>query len=143
MKIKKFVMILVSFLLVFSFYVMSENGASEIKKLINNESFGDSFRISLKRQYELGSNFNYNDYVFIYSCGGGAICGNVFDSKEKIVIDFPSEFLIDSQDGDFNLDYNLGSNKICFTGKSAFNGEFYDDKCYELVSGSLIPQVIF
>lgn len=140
MKIKNFAMVLVSFLLVFSFYVMPENNANEIKKIINDSSFSDAYKISLKRQYELGSNFNHKDYVFTYSCGSGAICGNIFDSTKKIVVDFPSEFLIDSPGGDFNLDYKGDSNKICFTGRSAFNSKFYDNKCYELVSNGLLPQ---
>ena len=31
---------------------------------------------------------------------------------------FPTEFLIDSPEGDFIIDYSIDVNQICFTGKS-------------------------
>ncbi len=90
----------------------------------------------------LGPNFNKHDYVFTYSCGGGAICGNIMSSPDNVLTDFPSEFLVDSQEGEFSMDYDVNSNKICFTGKSAFDSEFYNHECYKFLSGKLIKVVV-
>ena len=126
------------FLFVFSFYIHSADKVSDIDYIIDSGDYSDLFKASLKNQFVLGPNFNKYDYVFTYSCGGGAICGNIFSSSEHALIDFPTEFLIDSQEGDFNIDYSIDVNEICFTGKSACDSTFYDYDCYKFGSGKLI-----
>lgn len=92
----------------------------------------------LKNQFLLGPNFNKHDYVFTFSCGGGAICGSIFSPNQQALIDFPTEFLIDSPEGDFIIDYSIDVNQICFTGKSAYDSIFYNHDCYKFSSGKLI-----
>lgn len=136
--IKKRLVLLLIFLFTFSLYINSADKVSDIDHIIDSEDYGDIFKTSLKNQFLLGPNFNKHDYVFTYSCGGGAFCGNIFSSNEHALIDFPTEFLIDSQEGDFNIDYSVDVNKICFTGKSAYDSTFYDYDCYKFSSGKLI-----
>ena len=126
------------FLFVFSFYIYSADKVSEIDGIMGSEDYSDILKTSLHNQYLLGPNFNKHDYVFTYSCGGGTICGSIFSPNEQALIDFPTEFLIDSPEGDFNIDYSIDVNQICFTGKSAYDSTFYNYDCYKSSSGKLI-----
>ncbi|ASA56961.1 hypothetical protein [Vibrio gazogenes] len=124
------------------FFINSNVNANDIdakiNNIINDESWSDNYRNSLSRVYKKGPNFNHNDYVFTLGCGGGVICGYIFDSSTLSVVDFPTEFLIDG----FNAHYNKGSNKICFSGRSGFNNKKYKNKCYRLISGELVKEEV-
>lgn len=140
--IKKYVLLLVILLVNLTPYAKAVTIGDDTCDFINNEDYSDVFKTSFKNQYHLGPNFNKHDYVFTYSCGGGAICGNIMSSPDNVLTDFPSEFLVDSQEGEFSMDYDVNSNKICFTGKSAFDSEFYNHECYKFLSGKLIKVVV-
>jgi len=114
------------------------NAYDDISKVLSDDSWDKTFKASLKERYELGPNFNHHDYVFTYSCGGGAICGNIYDSGKQLFIDFPTAFLIDSSSIDFNVSFNEESNQICFSGKDAYETKIVDNQCYKLESGALI-----
>ncbi|TDM54308.1 hypothetical protein [Aliivibrio fischeri] len=110
----------------------------EISTILADDSWAETFKTSLKNRYELGPNFNGVDYVFTYSCGGGAVCGNIFDSGKQHLIDFPTEFLIDSSLMEFDVSYNNKSNQICFSGESAYDKKIFDNQCYKSELGVLV-----
>lgn len=110
----------------------------EISTILADDSWAETFKTSLKERYESGPNFNKLDYVFTYSCGGGAVCGSIFDSENQHLIDFPTEFLIDSSLMGFNVSYNKKSNQICFSGESAYDKKIFDHQCYKSESGMLV-----
>jgi hypothetical protein len=113
----------------------------EISRILADNSWAESFKISLKERYESGPNFNEIDYVFTYSCGGGAVCGSIFDSEKQHLIDFPTEFLVDSSLIRFDVSYNKESNQICFSGESAYDKTIFDDQCYKSALGVLVKLV--
>lgn len=103
---------------------------------ISNQSgtFVDSYKAILQH----GENFNNTMYIFDYSCGGGAICANIYDPKLNTFIDFPDSYILEHEDKEIQLSYSLNSRKICITGYSAYDLSFYDNKCYLYSDGNLL-----
>ncbi|OBU43476.1 hypothetical protein [Photobacterium damselae] len=77
-------------------------------------------------QIKKGVNFSFNNYVITYSCGGGAICGGVYNPKTKEFVQFPDDYQIDN----FKVTFSKNSSEIYFNGSSAIDNKKYKDKCF-------------
>lgn len=118
---------------------MSGNVSASISDIIENEEFSDDFKQAFMRVYEKGPNFNADDFVITYPCGGGAMCGSIFDSSSKRFISLPDDFIGASERQEFNAKYNVTSNRLCIWGESAYTLNVYKNVCYEYDGNALQP----
>ncbi|EGS7960669.1 hypothetical protein ACUULL_001934 [Vibrio cholerae] len=124
--------------LVYGIIVFSTTACAVPNDIINSEEYSESFKDSFNEVYAIGPNFNIVDYIFTYGCGGGAICANIYDSKSGLFVDFPDNYIADSEYSDFSLDFNRSSAKLCINGQSAYDSKIYDDVCYEYKNRELL-----
>lgn len=85
-------------------------------------------------------NFAGHYIVFTGGCGGGAICGEVFDAKTgKIVSSLPDEYLL-SQDDVLDIFYKENSRLIEISGTPVYGGrnDGYRSRYYEFKNGKFI-----
>jgi hypothetical protein len=92
-----------------------------------SKTFVESYNLAIKS----GVNYNKNMYIFEYSCGGGAVCANIYDPHGNIFIDFPDNYLLENEDKEVEIKFSLLNNIICISGYSAYDLTYYDDTCYE------------
>ncbi|WP_100752742.1 hypothetical protein [Vibrio salilacus] len=97
---------------------------------IESQGFTPEFIRVFQEVYSKGPNFNADDYVLTYPCGGGAICGSIFDSSREEFISFPDDFIGASEVEKFRIKFNNSSNYICFWGESAYTSKLYKNVCY-------------
>lgn len=97
---------------------------------MENQGFAPEFMSAFKKTYAKGPNFNTNDFVLSYPCGGGAICGSIFDSSREEVISFPDDYIGASDVEKFAVKFSKASNHICFWGESAYTNDVYKNACY-------------
>jgi hypothetical protein len=88
-------------------------------------------------------NFTGHYIVFTGGCGGGAICGEVFDAKTgKIVSSLPDEYLLpqDAEDDVFDIFYKENSRLIEISGTPVSGGrdDGYRSRYYEFKNGRFI-----
>lgn len=130
--------ILTFILLVLSGYLTNSASAS-INDILKNEEFTDDFKQTFLKVYEKGPNFNSEDFVLTYPCGGGAVCGSIFDSSSNRFVSFPDDFIGASEKQEFDAKFNVSSNQLCISGESAYTLEVYKNACYEYDWAALHP----
>ncbi|WP_027694941.1 hypothetical protein [Vibrio litoralis] len=96
----------------------------------------NSYSVEFKRNFlevkKLGPNFNHEDYIFSYPCGGGAICSSIYSSEGSLFIDFPDNYIGASESHPFHIKFELDSDVFCVWGKSAYDLTIYNNSCYQL-----------
>ncbi|MCW8335348.1 hypothetical protein [Vibrio paucivorans] len=97
---------------------------------INLDGYADKFRDSFSESYRTGPNFDHENYLFTYSCGGGAICGSVYDVSFSDFVELPDNYIGASEVEEFHASYNINSNRLCISGQSAITLEVYQSECY-------------
>lgn len=100
-------------------------------------NFSDSFVRSYNSIVKNGYNFNKNMYILEYSCGGGAVCLNIYDPTIKKIIDFPDNYILLRDNKKFKAKYSLSSNTIYISGYSAYDLKYYNNVGYEYINGEL------
>ncbi|WP_299490277.1 hypothetical protein [uncultured Shewanella sp.] len=102
----------------------------DVDSILNKEHYSSVFKQAFINIYDQKPNFNTEDYLFTYSCGGGAVCGSVFDPSFNDFISLPDDFIGASDVQAFKVEFNALSNKVCIWGQSAYNAELYNGKCF-------------
>ncbi|MDE1231332.1 hypothetical protein [Vibrio aestuarianus] len=123
---------------IYSVFLFSSVACANINSILEGQGYSEVFKDSFYQVYELGPNFNTDDYVFSYACGGGAICANIYDSQSKLFIDLPDNYIVDSEQEDFSLSFSKESSKLCISGESAYYSIIYNDVCYTYTAGELV-----
>ena len=127
----KYVMIFIG---IFSIFCWADSNSlinKKVQESLNSDELSPSFKYSLKSVYEKGPNFNLNDYVIVFSCGGPATCISILNSENSNFIYFPFPII-----GYVNFD--IKTNKICLNGINALDSEKYNNDCYRFVAGEII-----
>ncbi len=108
------------------------SGFSLADSELDGDNYSNEFKNSFISIKKTGPNFNFNDYIFEYPCGGGAICSSIYSGVNKVFVDFPDNFIGASEGNPFHLKFELNSNKVCIWGESAYDNTVYNNNCYQL-----------
>ncbi|QTG90122.1 hypothetical protein JTI73_17190, partial [Vibrio furnissii] len=122
---------------IYSGFLFSSVACADINHVLKEQDYSESFKESFYQAYNIGPNFNGDDYIFSYGCGGGAICANIYDSQKEKFVDFPDGYLIDSEKIEFELKFSKESSKLCISGESAYDATIYSNVCYLYNDGQL------
>ncbi|WP_206752444.1 hypothetical protein [Vibrio furnissii] len=125
---------------IYSGFLFSSVACADINHVLNGKDYSESFKESFYQAYNIGPNFNGDDYIFSYGCGGGAICANIYDSQKEKFVDFPDGYLIDSEKIEFELKFSKESSKLCISGESAYDATIYSNVCYVYNDGQLTQE---
>ncbi|WCP69739.1 hypothetical protein LYZ37_17140 [Vibrio tubiashii] len=106
---------------------------------LEGQGFTPEFERTFREVYAKGPNFNSEDFVLTYPCGGGAICGSIYDSSRSEFVAFPDDFIGASEVEKFKLKFSGSSNQICFWGQSAYTSQLYNNTCYDYENGYFNP----
>ncbi len=98
--------------------------------IFNGESYSTGFKQAFISIYDKKPNFNVEDYLFTYSCGGGAVSGSIFDSSFNEFISLPDDFIGASDTQEFKLKFDSLANEVCIWGQSAYSSELYKGRCF-------------
>lgn len=120
-----------------SIYV-GENSA--LKESPSGNTDWDALRIAAS---EKKVNFSGHYVIFTGSCGGGAICGEIFDvTSGKIVSTLPDEYDSSDDQDFFYLNYKADSRLIEIAGKPIVGGNnrqgIYKTRYYEFKNNKFI-----
>jgi len=118
---------------------LTNSASASINDILKNDEFSDDFKQTFLTVYEKGPNFNSEDFVVTYPCGGGAVCGSIFDSSSNRFVSFPDDFIGASEKQEFDTKFNVSSNQLCISGESAYTLEVYKNACYEYDGTTLNP----
>ncbi|EPD4375275.1 hypothetical protein ACSADO_000663 [Vibrio fluvialis] len=125
---------------IYSGFLFSSVACADISHVLSGQDYSESFKESFYQVYNTGSNFNGDDYIFSYGCGGGAICANIYDSQKENFVNFPDNYLIDSEKVEFELKFSKESSKLCISGESAYGSTIYSNVCYLYNDGQLTKE---
>lgn len=118
---------------------LTNSASASINDILKNDEFSNDFKQTFLKVYEKGPNFNSEDFVVTYPCGGGAVCGSIFDSSSNRFVSFPDDFIGASEKQEFGTKFNVSSNQLCISGESAYTLEVYKNACYEYDGVALHP----
>ena len=125
------------FLTIFSLAYRLE---AEVKTSISLNEYAPSFQKAFGAIHHKKPNFNSEDYLFTYPCGGGAVCGSIFDSSLNRFVSLPDDFIGASEVEEFNLKFTSFTNEICIWGQSAYNSKIYNGQCFMYKNGEVLPK---
>lgn len=109
--------------------------------VLDDGNYSSEFKESLLEAQKLGPNFNHNDYILNYPCGSGAVCSSIYSSEDSLFIDFPDNYIGESERNPFHIKFELDSNVFCIWGESAYDLTVYNNSCYQLEGVNLKEMV--